>query len=252
LDVRIVSPEPEKVFKASPPALAVVPVKLQVDAPHGAFSGGAHVAVGIDSNRDGRLSDENIKPLRLYDDRQASVAATSFAPDGTLTLDTRVGDFSLNLNGNASNAPVWVLTQLRLPQLQPVTDLVEIKLDGAPPEVERFRLPGREIEAGKDLEVSIATRDLSRVVKVEATFETVFGPDSQALAPPWAPAQTDNGVRWIAKLKTDGLLPDSRQYVLVRAMDEVGHVTIEPSNEIRVVENSTTQSSSTLDEGPLE
>jgi hypothetical protein len=35
-------------------------------------------------------------------------------------------------------------------------------------------------------------------------------------------------------------------------MDEVGHVTIEPSNEIRVVENSTTQSSSTLDEGPLE
>jgi hypothetical protein len=252
LDVRIVSPEPDKVFKASPPALAVVPVKLQVDAPHGAFSGGAHVAIGIDSNRDGRLSDENIKPLRLYDDRQASVAAMSFAPDGTLTLDTRVGDFSLNLNGNASNAPVWVLTQLRLPQLQPVTDLVEIKLDGAPPEVERFRLPGREIEAGKDLEVSIATRDLSRVVKVEATFETVFGPDSQALAPPWAPAQTDNGVRWIAKLKTDGLLPDSRQYVLVRAMDEVGHVTIEPSNEIRVVENSTTQSSSTLDEGPLE
>jgi Mg-chelatase subunit ChlD len=250
LDVRIVSPEPDKVFKASPPALAVVPVKLLVDAPHGAFSGGgeAHVAVGIDSNRDGRLSDENIQPQRFFADRQVSVTATNFAPDGTLTLDTRVGDISLNVTGNASKAPVWVLGQLLMPQLRPVNDLVEIKLDGAPPEVQRIELPGRQIDAGKDLEISVSTRDFSRVVKVEATFEALAGQPIQ----PWAAAQTDNGVRWIAKLKTESVLPGTRHYVLVRATDSVGHESIERSDGISIVENSTTQSSSTLDEGPLE
>jgi hypothetical protein len=203
-------------------------VKLQVDAPHGAFSGGgeAYVAVGIDSNRDGRLSEENIQPQRFFADRQVNVAATSFAPNGTLTLDNRIGDFSLNLTGNASTTPVWVLGQLRLQQLQPVGDSVEIKLDGAPPEIERIRLPGREIEAGKDLEVTINVNDLSRVVKVEAAFETSTTGNTEENAASWTPAAPtdDYGKQWFTKLPTKDLHPGTRHFVTVRATDEVGHV----------------------------
>ncbi|HEY3393712.1 MAG TPA: hypothetical protein VGK58_13460, partial [Lacipirellulaceae bacterium] len=155
-EVNIVSPEPNKSFKAAPQA--VVPVILQIDAPHGAFAVGSEVLVGIDSDRDRGLDDENIQPQRVYADRQVSVSAESFAPDGTLTLNTRIGDFSLNLTGNASDAPVWVLGQLRVPE-RTVSDWVEIKLDGSPPVVERIQLrPGREIEAGKDLDVTVFLR----------------------------------------------------------------------------------------------
>ncbi|HJQ81075.1 MAG TPA: carboxypeptidase-like regulatory domain-containing protein [Lacipirellulaceae bacterium] len=229
-EVRIVSPEPNKSFKATPQA--VVPVVLQVDAPHGAFAAGSEVLVGIDSDRDRGLGDENIQPQRLFADRQVNVDATSFAPDGTLTLNTRIGDFSLNLTGNASESPVWVLSQLRVPKQAPESDWVEIKLDGSPPVVERVQLrPGREIEAGKDLDVIISTRDLSRVVKVEATFETSSAGNKES---PTA-AQPVNDTQWVAKLKTDGLSPGTQHSVIVRTTDEVGHVAEARSGAVQVV-----------------
>jgi hypothetical protein len=236
--VRIVSPQPEKAFKADP--LAVVPVTLQVDAPHDAFLRGreAHVAVGIDSDRDRQLNDENIQPQRLYADRQVNVDATSFAPDGTITLDTRIEDISLSVTGNASNEPVWLLSQLRLPGEEPVSHRVQIMLDGSQPVIEDVRLSARTIEAGMDLDVIITASDLSPIVKVEAAFETSTAGNSNEGQPGWTPAQPGDG-KWIAKLKTESLLPNTDHYVVVQATDETGHIAKKTMSRVRVVEKPT-------------
>ncbi|HEX2474222.1 MAG TPA: carboxypeptidase-like regulatory domain-containing protein, partial [Lacipirellulaceae bacterium] len=233
--VRIVSPEPQKTFKAPDP---VVPVVMEVDAPHDTFYEGtsAMVAVGIDSDRDGELGDENAPPPRiLRSDRQVSVAAKSFTLDGTLTLDTKIGDFHLELTSNSGDEYAWVLGQLWAPPLEATSEPVEIKLDAFGPVLDEIRLPSK-IEEGKDLEVVILARDLSRIVKVEATFETLTTGNSDEEKPSWTPAQPDNGGRWIAKLKTDKVFPGTNQTVLVRATDEVGHVTDGRSDLVSVDE----------------
>jgi hypothetical protein len=242
-DVQILSPQRDKAIKAAPQA--VVPVLLQVDAPHDTFSQGseAQVVVGIDSDRDRGLSDEDVEPRTLRSDRQVNVDAKSLAPDGTLALHTQISDFSLNVAGNASDDPVWVLAQLRVPELTPVSRWVEIKLDGSAPIIERVQPAGRQIEFGKDLEVTISTRDLSRVVKVEAAFETSSAGNGNAedKGTSWTKAaQTDeSGTQWVTQLKTGELIPGTWQYVTVRAEDEVGNVRQTVSDAVQVVDKPT-------------
>jgi hypothetical protein len=238
MEVRIASPEWHEAFKAPQ---AVVPVKLEVDAPHDTFYAGsaAQVKVGIDGDRDRELASESDPTLTLRSDRQVNVAAKAFAPDGTLTLDTRISDFSLNLVSNV-NGLAYVLGELSAQQLEPVTsEPVEIKLDGAPPDVERIVLPGSKVVAGTDLDVTAFVRDLSRVVKVEAIFETLAGGESDGEKPAWTGAQPDNELKWFTKLKTDKLFPGTKQTVLVKAIDEVGHQTIKRSAPIEIVEKRT-------------
>jgi hypothetical protein len=238
--VRITSPERHKAFKAPN---AVVPVVMEVDAPHNTFSEGSNaiVAVGIDSDRDGELSDENAPPPRIMrSDRQVRVAATSFVLDGTLTLDTKISDFHLQLTSDSGEEYAWVLGQLWAPPLEATSEPVEIKLDRVGPVFDEIRVPS-EAEAGKDLNVEIIASDLSQVVKVEATFETLASGNSEEEKPSWTAAQSDNGARWIAKLKTDKVFPGTSQLVLVRATDEVDHVTTERSHEVRIVDKPAEQ-----------
>ncbi len=240
LAVRITSPERHKAFKAPD---AVVPVVMEVDAPHDTFSEGtsAIVAVGIDSDRDGELGDENAPPPRiLRSDRQVSVAAKSFVLEGTLTLDTKISDFHLQLTSNSGEEYAWVLGQLWAPPLEATSDPVEIKLDRFGPAFEDIRVPG-EVEAGKDLNVNVFASDLSRIVKVEATFETLTSGNAEEEKPAWTPAQPDDGGRWVTKLKTDRVFPGTNQVVLVRATDEVGHVTEGRSYEVRIVDKPAEQ-----------
>ncbi|HEY3391888.1 MAG TPA: carboxypeptidase-like regulatory domain-containing protein, partial [Lacipirellulaceae bacterium] len=78
-------------------------------------------------------------------------------------------------------------------------------------------------------------RDLSRVVKVEAAFETSSAGNSEENTTSWTAAQNGDGTQWITKLKTDALLPGTRHFVTVRATDEVGHVEQAISGGVQVV-----------------
>jgi tRNA A-37 threonylcarbamoyl transferase component Bud32 len=235
MDVRLEVQGEKRAFKAPDEK---VPVILKVDAPYNTFGDGneAYVEVGIDSDQDRLLADAGEQQWTLRSDRQVSVAATNFALNGTLTLETKISDFSLDLTTNARIRPVWVLSRLWAPPLEPVTsEPIEIKLDGAPPKIEEIRLPSSQIEVGKDLEITVFASDLSGVAKVEAIFETLSSGNAQGEKPAWEVAQPNNEGGWVANLKTDKLLPGTRHQVLVKATDEVGHVSEGRSDEVQVV-----------------
>jgi hypothetical protein len=235
MEVRMEIPGTKRAFKAPDEN---VKVTVKADAPYNTFGDGneAFVEVGIDSDQDRLLADAGERQWKFRSDRQVSVAATNFALNGTLTLDTKIADFSLDLTTNARIRPVWALSRLLAPPLEPVTsEPIEIKLDGAPPENIEIRLPGSQIEAGKDLDITVFASDLSSIEKVEATFESMSTGDAQAEKSPWEKAQLNNEGGWLAKLKTDKLHPGTSHRVLVKATDEVGHVSQAWSDEVQVV-----------------
>jgi hypothetical protein len=93
-----------------------------------------------------------------------------------------------------------------------------------------IELPGNDVEKGSELKVVVLTDDLSGVKKVEAVIETVGSANANAEDVPWQQAQTQDGVTWVATLKTDEVLKGTYR-VLVRATDEVDNVTETPSAE---------------------
>jgi hypothetical protein len=220
---RFVTPEPRSVYRAPVDKVAAT---LEIDAPEGSFGfdeSTSYVEVGVDIDRDGELRGE--QTLTLRSDRQIEVSAKALSPAGALTLDTRVGDFRLDvpstgLSDLSADLRARVVTNLGDQWSEPV----EVAFDGAGPRIRAELAPGREIEQGSDLTVRVFTDvpDLSGVQLVEAVFDSLeqaAAGDAEA-KPPWVAAQSAGGASWVAVLKTDKL-SIGRHTVLIRATDKV-------------------------------
>ena len=214
-----------------------VPIRLQVDAPEGAFAGGQDsVFVGLDEDRDRELSGE--RKLRLTSDRQAELFLEQAGPAGELTIGTRVGDFALDIPTVGSRGGrVGVLAELALAGRSVWSEPVEIVLDGSSPRLLQPRLrPGAEIPLGEEFELSVLATDddLSGVAKVEAAIDVAaIGRFAEKPKPVPAEQDPDTGA-WIAKLPT-AKLPLGAYRLLMRATDQVGNVSEYGSVTIQIV-----------------
>ena len=215
--------------------LKAIPVTVEVDAADGAFDDSvstSYVEVGIDGNRDGDLGDRQYdRSVRLPSDRQVTVDAVGFSPDGKLRLDTRVDDFVdlLVPTNGLSDITANLLGRIVAGSVErPWSKPVEIRLDGVGPRVIVILNPLRpshEIESGQDLEVLVQpdlnVRDLSGIKTVEVAFDSASGGDAAEPGPKWEVAKA-GGEGWTVKLPTTELALGS-QTVLIRATDNVGN-----------------------------
>lgn len=224
--VRIISPISGTPFRKPEDGPVQIPITLQVDAPYSAFDtpdsatkAGSYVEVGIDENQDLQLQNESLE--RFYSDRQVTILAPAFSADGTITLDTRVSDFQLELSSGLSERAANLIARLVTPNHEEWTrEPIEVILDGLGPvvfpELHPLNAAG-EIERGTELEVRILLpeeHDLSGIAKIEATL---------AGAEKWEEAKEEvRAQKWVARIKTDKL-PLGRHSVLVRATDKVGN-----------------------------
>jgi hypothetical protein len=228
-EVRIASPAEGKAYKAPVKGIDVV---AEVDAPAGTFSEGdttSNVEFGIDENQDRELQGERVEIRNA--DRQVSVYAKSLLPDGSLGLNTRVGDFHLTLSTGLADGRASVLGRLIVGGRPTWSKPVEILLDGSPPTIHAAMPPNRQAEADDDLVVRVLTHqtvnevDLSGVKKVEAVFDSVASKGTVDAKPAaWEEGVPDGPNAWIVKLPTKGM-GLGPQTVLVRATDNVGNVS---------------------------
>ncbi len=217
-EVRLIQPETIAGFQA--PA-ATTPVEIQVDAPVGSFEdGNDYVEVQLDENQDGQLETESA--IRFTLDRQATSYLESFAA-GTLSLDTRVGDFRVPLpTQRLQNVNVKVLGEVGVKNIAHKVDPLTLRIDGAPPRIHRVSLKPASgtIVTGAELEVSVWVRDaMSGVKRVEVAFDTdgteKITPQTQLTKAVFDPFTK----RWTAKLATEKIL--GWKTLLVQATDRV-------------------------------
>jgi hypothetical protein len=234
MQVRIVSPEQGTAFQAPVDKVAAL---VEVDAPEGSFadaSGRAFVEVGIDEDLDHKLLNES--PVVLNSDRQIAVVAQRLAPDGTLTLDSRVSDFRLDVPSTGlSELATELLGHIVVTGLgESWSEPVKILLDGAGPSIAAELRPGREIEAGSELEIRVFTDvpDLSGIQLVEAVFESATAAGAEKV--PWELGKSDGSSGWIVKLPTEklGLGPHT---ALIRATDKVGNLSDVLQEDLQIV-----------------
>jgi len=224
--VRIISPSTGTPFRKPADGPARIPVTLQVDAPYSAFdaqegstNADTYVEIGVDENQDRLLQNEPLE--RLYSDRQVTILAKSFSADGTLTLESRVGDFQLELTSGLSERAANLIATLVTPNNEErIREPIEVILDGLGPvvfpELHPLNAAG-EIERGTELEVRILLpeeHDLSGIAKIEVAL---------AGEEKWEDAKEEVRAQlWVARIKTDKL-PLGRHNVLVRSTDRVGN-----------------------------
>jgi hypothetical protein len=239
--VRIVSPADRTAFNAS---VGVVPIRIQVDAAEGTFDDDdstAFIEVGIDEEPNRELEDDKV--LTLYSDRQVEIAATRFSPEGTLSLQTKVGDFVRDLpTEGLSDLRANLLARLVINGESKWSDPVEIVLDGAPPEIHVDDMP-KQVVSGDDVIIHIRTTqdDLSGVASVEAVFESVGAGDADKIK--WEAADDDGKGGWIVSLKTaeQGL---GLKTILIRATDKKENVSDPLSESIEIIQKPVTPSTS--------
>lgn len=221
--IRITSPAAGAAFLA--PA-DVIPVEFQVDAPEDAFQQpGDVVELGLDESGDRSLRPENA--LQWSSDRQIVVRWHKADPAGQIHLHAEATDFQATLPaGGLRNKTVEVLARLivNLPATgqgqQTDQHEVPIVLDGAPPSL-RMEVPVRPSLAGEEIPVTIATEDLSGVVKGRIGLDlNASGELDEADQPQLLSQPTASGV-WTTTLPTKDLSP-GRYTVLVQATDRVG------------------------------
>ncbi len=243
-DVRIVGPESGAAFRPID-GRTTLKVKAEVDAPRGAFGYAdrtSRVELGIDQKQQRTLVEGDPVAVR-QSDRQVTVTAKGLSPDGSLALDTRVGDFEIDLPTGLTNKKVNVIGRLVIGETSSWSDPnhpVEVILDGAPPVIHAdFPLPPgapapkdqdlREIptvEKGDELLVHVfmhdddKTLELSGVQKVEAVFDSEATKDAKPATPEIGLSDGKGG--WTAKLNTKdvGL---GIQTVRIWATDKVGN-----------------------------
>jgi hypothetical protein len=221
--IRITSPAAGAAFLA--PA-DVIPVEFQVDAPEDAFQQpGDAVELGLDESGDRSLRPEST--LRWSSDRQVVIRLHQADPTGQMRFHAEVRDFQATLPaGGLRNKSVEILARLtvNLPATGqgPRTDqhAVPIVLDGAPPSL-RLEVPVRPVMAGEELPVTIATEDLSGVVKGRVGLDRNASSELDEADQPQLLSQPAGSGIWTASLPTKDLSP-GRYTVLVQATDRVG------------------------------
>jgi hypothetical protein len=177
----------------------------------------------VDVDRDRELENERV--VTLPSDRQASVVVAQARPDGGLTLDTHVGDWTIELPlAGLENAPANVIAHLVLRQTERWSEPAEVVFDALPPRIHRIEVdPERACTVGEALTVVVwATDDgLSGIAKIEIGLDVKRDGTLAAELKPKV-AQQDPEGRWTAKLET-GDYPPGEFALLVRASDQLGN-----------------------------
>jgi hypothetical protein len=247
MEVRITDPPQLYAFK---PALDVpLKVKVEVDAPEQSFNnedGKSYVRVWLDWDRDGVFRNERY--VQRYSDRKVIVRAKSLLPDGTLTLNTEVGDLELDLEVTASGKAADLRAQLVTPYGNSESLPVEIRPDREPPQIyaalHPVAEPGNRIERGTDLEVHVFTEqqapDLSGIAEVKAAFEMAVGSGAKVN---WVEAKS-SGREWIATLPTKELLPGTYT-VLYYAIDNVKNESAVKEEQVTIYAKEAAESAGT-------
>jgi len=218
----VTAPEPQSLF-ACP--LKYVPAGVEVDAPLGSLSEARGFwEVGIDKDLDRELTGDNV--VRFATDRQARPELSGYFPDGRLAIDTRVGDFQVQLPADGlCNQRALVVAHASVLGRNAWSVPVEVVLDGAGPRVTQVAVgPDRPLVSGDELEVSATVLDseLSGVAKVDVSFD-LEGTGRFAKDPPPLPAALSPSGAWVARLPTAKMVP-GRYLILLRGTDKVGNV----------------------------
>lgn len=221
-EVRILAPLSGAAYKAP---IDTLPVDFEVDSPLGAFDNPDDVVeIGIDVNRQRDLRGD--RTVRINTDRQVAIGLDRLAPGGSLTLESRVGDFHqfpVPVPG-LRNARVDLMGRIFAGGKAGWSEPVEIVLDGSPPQIERVELhPPIVVIGPKDEEVSVWATDneLSGVSQIEAAFDPLGTGHFGGLAPAVLMDRSTSGY-WTTKLPTKLLTPGDIT-LLIRATDAVGN-----------------------------
>ena len=215
---------------------ASVPVRLQVDAPPGAFDQPDDVVeIGVDVDRDRELEGEQVLALRA--DRQATVRASRFGPGGIMTLVAEVDDYLVTLPPvGLQNASANVIGRIIVGTRQRWSDAQPVVFDGQPPRATRIELdPDRALLHGSDLTVLAWVTDdgLSGVAKVEAGLD-IQRNGQLATEPKPAAAFLDTAGRWVAKVAT-GDYPPGQYTLLVRVTDNLDNSRLVKVRDVRLL-----------------
>ncbi len=229
-EIRVVAPKHNAPFASL--GLQEVRARIEVDAPVAAFSepGADYVQVGIDSDQDLDLVEED-HTLRLPSDRQVDLFIQALQENGAMRVYTQVDDFDLRLPVTGlDNRRVYVLGRLvtgnsatlsRGPDRPPV----QIALDGSGPVLQSVEIrPSRRMIVESEVSTLVTAIDaLSRVVKVEVGFDELGTGDFAGVKEP-AEAEPSDGANWEVKLKVPKLAIGP-QRIWLRATDEVNNQT---------------------------
>lgn len=222
LAVRVLAPETGKWYKAP---VETIPVKVEVDAPRGAFANGRDmVEIGLDVDRDREFRGELSLPFSS--DRQSEAATRGFQ-GAVLPIETRVGDFEFDLpTGGLQNTRANVLGRVRVGNRSAWSAPVEVVLDGAPPVIRRVHLnPKTPPASGGEVEVIVSAVDgqMSGVDRVDVGLDPRLTGEFGADASP-VPATPGEPTVWTAKVPLADVEPGQSQ-ILVRAFDRAGNAS---------------------------
>lgn len=205
-----------------PAPCKVLKVQFEVDVPKDAFQLSQRddlVEVGLDV--------EGADRQRFYADRQVTTHLVGIGPQGLLTLDTEVRDYSIELDpGGLQNKRFQLTAQLVLAGSNAQEDRVPVVLDGLPPDIKTFNTSPDASQAvipGQKFVAQLNVADLSGVAQVEFGFDLNQSGDLekeeakilQVQAQPLA-----NDV-WSLELSTKDL-PPGRNVLMARVTDRVG------------------------------
>ncbi len=199
-EVRVVAPSGNSAYASA--GLSQIPVRIEVDAPWAAFSeaGVDFVQVGIDSDQDLDLQEEDYT-LRLAADRQVELYLRSLLDNGTLSVYADVDDFDLELPVvGLDNQRAYVLAPLvtgntsvlsRGPDRPPV----EIVIDGSGPTIPSLDFSSsRRLVVGSKVSAFVTAVDRwTRVVKVEVGFDELGAGDFSGVKQPIEAKPSDGG-----------------------------------------------------------
>lgn len=223
LSVRLLKPDIATPFLT--PADGI-PVRLELDAPHGAFASLPTLAeIGLDVNRDRLLDNE--PRLQLRGDRQVDVRLKGWRKDGTLILKTTLDDYQVMVPAQGlGTARVNVLGRVQVGSEVVWSDPREIILDGTPPTIQSVELrPDRILTSEQKLQVLVRADDRleSGVAKVQLTFDVLrtgeFPPEAKIIE-----AGATDGPYWSADVPLADLPPGAHG-LLIRAVDATGNVS---------------------------
>ena len=206
--------------------VADVPVDVQVNVPDGAFQiPGDVLEAGIDRNNDRDFRDE--PTLRLTSDRQISITAVQFGPEGRFNLLARVGDFQVRVPTiGLRDTNAQYLARLTVADRTVWGVPVRVTFDGAAPHVRIVQLsPAGAVVIGGKLKLTViaSDNDLSGVAKVEAAIDVERTGQFAAIAKPIVLDLTMEG-NWEVLVPT-GELKSGLHTLLVRATDRVGNMS---------------------------